>query len=41
MLEIVLIIIARFITGFFSGSLGTGSSILLLSLSIAAVYNNY
>ncbi|ALH23229.1 putative permease [Chrysochromulina ericina virus CeV-01B] len=42
MLEIILIIIAGFITGFFSGALGSGTSILLLPLlSFLTVIKNH
>ena len=42
MLEIILIIIAGFITGFFSGALGTGTSILLVPLlSLLTVIRNH
>ncbi len=42
MLEIILIIIAGFITGFFSGALGIGTSILLVPLlSLLTVIRNH
>ena len=42
MFEIILIIVAGFITGFFSGALGIGTSILLVPLlSLLTIIKNH